>query len=191
MYSFGGVCTRMFNIWLVETCGFTTNNQVDVHHGWDSMNKSNKVIYIYSDPVEAVLSFYGKHHAGGNDGVFLNKHAKNLNIQEAPPTSITKYNEDHFKLYDHYKRYTDRVSKIQDKPTLLLNTQYLWDYEDQLLKFLNINHKLPQLKSKRPKPWLTDSILNNLNEIYSEMREELNCTDKFVSNNQLTDTNNC
>ena len=85
LHSPGGCGTILFWSWVGDLYKNRITPQTAVHHiNLVSMgNDHNKVIYLYGDPVDCVLSFYRRHT---KDSVFNTAHCRHLMI---PAVTIT------------------------------------------------------------------------------------------------------
>jgi len=170
IFSFGGCGTRMFYNWLKNKYKTITDQQT-VHHGWppNRIDKNDRVIYLFGDPVKSVTSFYGKHY---ENNVFIKYHALNLKIP-VPTFNIDEYIKsgvDQFKLIEHFNRY----KKMEN--CILINYDYLWDELPKILDYLNLSNHIddfPIKKCRNPKPFINEEKSKEIEKMYKDTNEEM------------------
>lgn len=186
MYSYGGVGTRMLYEWLKPFYSDIID-QGGVHYkvpDFQSMTSEDHVIYLYGDPVDAVLSFFGKDMKDGN---FIKQHCGNLQV---PPvtTSIQDYinnGQDAFGLFNHFVKYRNIL--LDDTPReqkiIFIHYDALWNDTDEFLSYINLLYKkrdFPAKRKRTEKPWVTKEIRDGLEDIYSDMKKKMSELPKLV-----------
>ena len=174
IYSYGGSGTRTFYEFVKQYK--KVNGQSNVH--WDlveSLKSTERVVYLYSNPVSAVKSFYRKDN---EDKKFIKEHCRNLRVNAQPPPTLSEYargGKDDFKLYDHFRLF---VKENNSYDILLVRFENVWENLDVILQYMGLNKKLrsqfpPKKVRKGDLIELSDDDLNKLEAIYHKMNVEL------------------
>lgn len=104
LYSFGGCGTRTLYDFIKKHKPI--NGPVDVHNGFIRFKKKeDRVLYLYGNPMESVMSFYKRHERDKN---FIYQHARHLKIPKVETNTLDEYiiqGKDQFKLNDHFEKY--------------------------------------------------------------------------------------
>jgi len=135
----------------------------------DTLDKDECMIYLHGNPVDSVLSFYGKHYSGHTR--FLEQHCDNLEVPTVPD-DIREYvasKKDLFGLLDHQFRWLAQLEQYgYREQSMYLDYDSIWEYYPQrmLREQLNFIINFPKEQPRSPKPWVTKDILNGLEYIY-------------------------
>ena len=139
IYSYGGSGTRTFYEFVKKYK--LVNGQSNVH--WDLVDKiheADRVIYLYSNPVNAVRSYYRKND---ENGIFIEQHCNNLHIEEVDEKKLSEYiakGVDSFHLFSHYKKFV-KDNKYPYE-IMIVRFENIWDNLDAVLKYIGLEeHK--------------------------------------------------
>lgn len=172
IYSFGGCGTRTLYEFIKKYK--KVNGPVDVHRGFIKYKyPQDKVIYLYGNPMEAVMSFYNRHQ---KDGRFVFEHSRNLNIPVVQSNTLSGYiqkGEDQFKLENHFDRYIKKSKSFRFFSIMYIKYEYMWENLPEILKYTGLHDKIdnfPQKKNRQSKlNTLSDFEYEKLYKIYENL----------------------
>jgi len=172
LYSFGGCGTKTLYHFAKQYS--TVNSQLDIHEGCvTKINPDDCVVYLYGDPIEALLSFYRRN---GKEDEFLSRHAENLGIFSPPPSTIEEYaalGVDFFELEKHF----DRGIEAKEYEKLLINYSHLWSELDTILRFIKLEKfeaQFPKYEARTSrKEFLEKKVRISLEEIYRPLNRKI------------------
>ena len=177
--SYGGVgCTALMKVLgryirvnnLDDKDGLKHKNspELDIYQ----KGKIKRVIYVYNNPMNAVLSLYRRH--------FHRAQYRKLTGKKAPPNfKLQDYissGEDLFQMKSHFHNWTKGSQKF---PILLVNgaTMYRQVNLRKILKFCQVKIPLVLFKQKSRKSnykVIDNNIRDGLEKIYNDFNKELN-----------------
>ena len=185
LLSVGGVGTRLFTIFLEK-------HNINVHAFHDlrldgrplKLDKDTCIIHLHGDPVDSVLSFYGKEHKQVNS--FIQEHCLHLGIPCADTdfqTFLSK-SKDQFNFVPHNKIFQTILNNVINPNNQVLTIHYdnLWTHTREVCDFLNIKYIPTIFPSKKPrsiKHWVKEEDHKKLDEIYFSIKEELKDIPRF------------
>lgn len=135
-------------------------------------NNKDKIIYVFSNPMNAALSFFNRKKLRLR---FPINHSKNLGgISFKRKLSLEKYlniGVDNFKLEDHWNRW---VNHDYNCPYMLLRYETMHKYDDQISEFLNIPKGYLEYKNRKS-DWTNEpeNIKNLLYKMYNKFHEKI------------------
>lgn len=135
IFSYGGTGTRMLCRFIEQH--YKINSQPHVHHGNpESLSGNERAIYLYGDPIDAVLSFYRWNKYYGTR--FVERHYRNLDISGKFPETFDEYlawGSDSFELEAHFNRYFEAKPKAG---LLMVRFDDMWSHLDEIFEFLRL-----------------------------------------------------
>lgn len=138
-----------------------------------------RVIYIFADPVEVILSLLHLVHTGKwSQETFLN-HCKNLQVSFQDIKSVDELvYEDKLNLEKHF----DAWLAESRFPIAFVKYEHLWEHEENISSFVGFNVSLPPRKERSEKK-VNDATMAQLRETYDSLRRKVNdCEDFFIKN---------
>lgn len=179
--SFGGVGTSPFLSWLSSKSDVNCPRDSDgLKHTVDPMfinDKADKFIFIYGDPVDAILSLYSRK--------YIRPQFKKLTGKDNLST-LKEYAESGQDLLSYEKQLNNWL-KYNQKPVLFLKYPDFWNHESEIINFLGLksNTKLFNKKERNSKKEDYDiDIINSLEAIYAPLNKKMNELGSFYLNNQ-------
>lgn len=127
---------------------YKLNSQSHVHHGDpEGLAGSERAIYLYGDPIDAVLSFYRRDKEYGTK--FVERHYRNLDIPGKFPETFDEYlgwGSDAFGLETHFDRYYNSLPKAG---LMMVRFDDMWTHLDEIFDFLRLPAKGRDFPAKR------------------------------------------
>lgn len=129
---------------------YKLNSQPHVHHGNpESLSGNERAIYLYGDPIDAVLSFYRREKEYGTE--FARRHYRNLDVSGKFPKRLEDYLEwgsDAFGLEAHFDRYLNAQPRAG---LLMVRFDDMWPHLEEVFDFLRLTAKASDFPEKRPR----------------------------------------
>jgi hypothetical protein len=141
------------------------------------MNKDIRCIYVYGNPIEAVVSLFnrGYHHWQSSK---LQRHLRDV-VQPIPSEySLEDYvreGKDCFLFREHFYNYYENLTV---HPTLFINYEKIWAYKKEIIRYLKLPKNaildFPEKKKRHSsEAGLSELICSGLFEIYGTFKAEL------------------
>lgn len=169
--SFGGVGTSPFLSWLSPKMDVNCPRDSDgLKHVVDPRvikEQAQKFIFIYGDPVGALISLYSRK--------FIRPQFVKLTGQDNK-VSIEEYAESGEDLIG-YERQFDSWINFSEKPVLFLRYPHFWENEDKILSFLGFPQSVHLFKKKErtsKKDDVPKEVIDKLELIYKPLKEKMN-----------------
>ncbi len=145
IYSFGGVGTTMFYDFIRRYR--PVNTQSNVHHGLETLLfKNERAVYLFGNPIEAILSFYRRQATHDH---FIDQHALHLRVRSPISKSLDEYiikGEDQFELERHFDQY---INAKKYYPILFVKYPDLWENLSPVMQFLNLKEHQNSFPARR------------------------------------------
>lgn len=162
VFSYGGTGTRMLCRFIQEH--MRLNSQPHVHHGRpEDLSRRERAIYLYGDPIDAVLSFYRRDKEYGTH--FVERHYRNLDIAgKFPPTfeDYLEWGSDAFGLEAHFDKY---VSSSPVGGLIAVRFDDMWPHLDEIFKFLRLPSSADDFPAKRARQSKRDVLTRDQIEV--------------------------
>jgi hypothetical protein len=124
------------------------NSQPHVHHGKPEKLKHNdRAIYLYGDPIDAVLSFYRRDKEYGTR--FVERHYRNLDVSGKFPATFEEYlnwGHDAFGLEAHFDKY---VGSVPTAGLIAVRFDDMWPHLEEIFEFLRLPASIADFPEKR------------------------------------------
>lgn len=121
--------------------------------------------YLFGDPYEIVKTSYRKiihkeekHH-----------HFKNFQVDTDYTYQLKILEEDVLGLE---KQFDSWYNKKLNYPVMVLNYKYMWDYIDDIIKFVGTNFTLPPKRNRKPVT-VTDEQEDRIKQTYRSLKEKI------------------
>lgn len=141
-------------------------------------NKNLRMIYIFANPTDVVLSLLRLYNEKGEEWMKL--HYSHLKINYGNFHNIIR--EDQLQL----KQHLDSWIKEKRFPTLFIKYEKLWDYQDDISSFLGFNMHLPVYRVRKSKSKANDigsKELEMINETYRDLKKKISSLDDLIIKN--------
>lgn len=160
--------TVLRNGFIYKTHDYPPQNRIDINC---------YAIYIFSDPVNVVLSLLRIFEESENDE-WMRLHFNHLKAE---------YQEDFYSIIDYdtlnFERHFDSWLAEKRFPVAFIRYENLWENQDNLGDFLDIPLQLPPYKERKAKKNPDIHIIKRLEKTYANLRTKVfNCKDFFVVN---------
>lgn len=144
--SYSGTGTRMLCCFIQQH--MRLNSQPHVRHGCPGKSSPHdRAIYLYGDPIAAVLSFYRRYQEYCTK--FVERHYRNLDVPGKYPESFEDYlqwGHDAFGLESHYDKY---VNSQPAAGLVAVRFDDMWGHLDEIFKFLRLPTRASDFPEKR------------------------------------------
>lgn len=168
--SFGGVGTTPFLSWLSSKVNTNCPRDSDgLKHSTSPAlisEKAERFVFIYGDPVEALLSLYSRK--------YIRPQFKKLTGADNT-VSLEEYSLSGKDLIC-YEKQLDAWLSYSEKPILFLKYPYFWQYEDEIISFLNLpsDTKLFSKKERSSKKLdYNRETISRLEDIYESLNSKI------------------
>ena len=164
------------NAWNLEDSDFKKGH-VYKTHDYPPINndlQGIKMVYIFSDPVNTVLSLLRLRVENGED--WMRQHFRHLNASYDKFEDILK--RDTIGLERHF---TSWIKEDRFK-IAFIRYEALWNLQDELSDFLGTNIILPPYKERKALGKDDDKIIWKIKSTYSKFRETIANADDFIVN---------
>ncbi|AFZ59169.1 hypothetical protein H6G54_02085 [Anabaena cylindrica FACHB-243] len=185
--SFGGVGTSFFMRFFEKFIRLNCSHNTDLIKHTDTPPLTHKIkfkaIYIYGNPMEAVVSIFMRKYHGLHSQYMLRNYAKIQPIlKEETLESYLTLGEDKFKIEAHFHNW---FYASRHYPILFLKYEYIWDFLPEIFDFLDIEHEYikdfpPQRNRNSNLSQLPDNIIDSLNNMYGGFAKELETRPPFL-----------
>ena len=123
-------------------------------------DNSAKYVYIYDNPREAALSILKCRHSRGEDWLktHFNHLGKSYDLQAV-------CNGDYLGFYQMTKNWR----QANNKKLLFINFQSIWDNNEKIQKFLDLDINLPQRRDRAPLSLVDETLVKKIHYEYSDV----------------------
>ena len=121
------------------------------------MLPKKRALYLYGDPRDAVLSFFGRQEK--DDPTFVNRHLENLDVACRRMKSLEDYvagGKEVFKLENHFKRHVHNSARKCE--LLVVRFEDVWDYLDEVLDYVGLLDAIDDFPKKRERRSKQESL---------------------------------
>lgn len=174
--SFGGVGTSPFLSWLSGkidcNCPRDTDGFKHVVEPEDVKQFADKFIFIYGDPVEAILSLYARK--------FIRPQFKKLTGKDNR-VSLEEYAESGKDLLGYEKQLDNWIGQ-KDMEVMFLEYPYFWDYEKEIFDFIGLDDSTRFFQKKEranKKENYSEELISKLEKIYQPLTKKMESLKKF------------
>ncbi|WP_016953301.1 hypothetical protein [Anabaena sp. PCC 7108] len=185
--SFGGVGTSFFMNFFEKYIRLNCSHNVDSIKHTDTPPLTHKLkfkaIYIYGDPIEAVVSIFMRKYHGLHSQYMLCNYPKIQPIlKNETLESYLDLGEDKFKMEAHFHKWFDTSRHY---PILFLKYEKIWDFLPEIFDFLEIEQKHikdfpPRRKRNSSLNQLSENTIDRLNNMYGKFAKELETKPPFL-----------
>lgn len=141
------------------------------------LNTNVRVIYIFADPVDVILSLLRLYKEKGE--AWMREHYEHL---KAPYTDFNNIiYEDQLRLEKHF----DAWIKEDRIPVAFVRYEELWNHQKEVSEFLEVPIQLPSYKDRNSRKNFNTQPLEELMITYFSLREKVFNLEGFFSNNVL------
>ena len=155
VFSYGGTGTRMLCKFIQQH--LKLNSQPHVHHGNpEQLSGRERAIYLYGDPIDAVLSFYRRDVEYETN--FVKKHYRNLDVSGEFPKTFEDYltwGSDAFCLEAHFEKYRKAQSVAG---LVMVRFDDIWDHLGELFDFIRLPARPSDFPPKRARLSKRDAL---------------------------------
>jgi hypothetical protein len=131
----------------------------------NSFNCNVRVIYIFADPVDVILSLLRLYKEKGE--AWMREHYEHL---KAPYTDFNNIiYEDQLRLENHFDAW------LQEKrfPVAFIRYEELWNHQKEISAFLEVPIQLPSYKERNSKKFTEPTMVEKVKITYSSLREKV------------------
>lgn len=140
----------------------------------NSLGAHARVVYIFSDPVDVVLSLLRLHDELGEE--WMQMHYEHLRAQYGEFGKII--DEDQLGL----ERHLDSWLNEKRFPVAFVRYNDLWQRQNELSDFLGVAIQLPPYKERKAKKQNDPGIIKRLEATYASLRKKVGQLDDFFIN---------
>ena len=153
-----------------------------------SQNKNIKYIYLFGNPIDAVISLFNnkRHHNHSQKFLSYNKNLKSIKKE----STLEKYVAGGVDRFLFAEQFNNWINGSVFYPTLFIKYEKLWDNIDKIYDFLDIPSEEIKSFPARKKRSSDFTILENdtqesLNKIYGDFKNYIDAFDDcLIVNNQ-------
>lgn len=142
-----------------------------------------KAVYVYADPIHAVLSLYSKRRTGAGwdkPHTFLQYHGMNIGVTVPPLLTLSQLidgNEDIFQLEDHFNNWLDGEARY---PIMLIKYEVLDDRISDVEEFVGTKSNFTWKPRSSNIDYLNDTTRDGMLQIYGDFQKKLRSMDDVI-----------